>query len=77
MARKSPSDAREARARMRSVMSDTTGMDPEMVSTLRGEMKRGEKMRLLTKGPTENTARWQQALGRAFGKATSYLKGKK
>jgi hypothetical protein len=62
---------------MRSVMSDTTGMDPEMVSTLRGEMKRGEKVRLLTKGPTENTARWQQALSRTFGKATKFLRGEK
>lgn len=61
---------------MKSVMSDTTGMDSAMVSTLRGEMKRGEKVRLLTKGPTENTARWQQALSRAFGKATKFLKGK-
>lgn len=77
MARKSPSESRAVRDRMKSILSDSTGMDSAMVSTLRGEMKRGEKVRLLTKGPTENTARWQQALARTFGKATKFLKGGK
>lgn len=51
--REQPSERSETRARMKSVLSDTTGMDPEMVKTLRDEMGRKERIRVLTKPATQ------------------------
>ena len=78
MARAKPKEREEMRNHMKSII-DTSGVDQEMLHTIRGEMGRKERIKMIAAPHAQAMMKAEQGLRRVFGKLTGFLrpKGKK